>query len=467
MNNPIILKNSKILEFHLKYPNINPEKLYLNFIKILEESGILNQNYSVDNLLEKYNNDNKTILSLLTENVNIFNDKFNNLKNDMENLKLTLNSINPSIVSKLYELKESFISQIKEINTINNTSILDNFINSLKTILPTIQNNQINILFDNFKKELETLNYNSPLLLTNITKSIESNYSLLIKSIQEQVAGNINQTETRLANHIDIIKQISNKNLQLQEHSNIELSQYINQYKNSSLKGALSENMLFTLLTNNYTTAEIINTSSFTSQGDFIMKQSDKPQILFENKNYSSNVPKEEIDKFFRDIDNVKSHGIFISQNSGIVGKNNLQVDIHNGYILIFLHNVKYEFDKINTAVQIIDILSLKLQNLNSSNISLPVDVLNDINTELNNFASQKDKLMFYFKDFHKKFNDTLQQLKFPSLELFLSQYFANLNKNKITCEICMLYSADNNRSMARHKTKCIQMQKIDNSDKK
>ena len=49
----------------------------------------------------------------------------------------------------------------------------------------------------------------------------------------------------------------------------------------------------------------------------------------------NSNVKKDEVDKFLRDVTNKDCHGIFLSQTSGVVGKDNYQIDIHNKNILI------------------------------------------------------------------------------------------------------------------------------------
>ena len=46
------------------------------------------------------------------------------------------------------------------------------------------------------------------------------------------------------------------------------------------------------------------------------------------------------IEKFLRDVEHQSCHGILISQKSGISRKQNFQVDIHNGYIVVYIHNV-------------------------------------------------------------------------------------------------------------------------------
>ena len=78
---------------------------------------------------------------------------------------------------------------------------------------------------------------------------------------------------------------------------------------------------------------------------------------------YSEN--KEEIDKFIRDVTNNDCSGVFLSQNTGIVGKENFQMDIHNKNILIYIHCVNYDITKINLAINTIDVLYDKIIKIN------------------------------------------------------------------------------------------------------
>ena len=72
----------------------------------------------------------------------------------------------------------------------------------------------------------------------------------------------------------------------------------------------------------------------------------------------------EEIDKFIRDVTKNDCSGVFLSQNTGIVGKENFQIDIHNKNILIYIHCVNYDITKINLAINTIDVLYDKLINI-------------------------------------------------------------------------------------------------------
>jgi hypothetical protein len=118
-----------------------------------------------------------------------------------------------------------------------------------------------------------------------------------------------------------------------------ELSEFLGKYKGSSNKGKFGENQLGSTLNSMFPNAEVVNTSGQKASGDFIMKRIERPSILFENKEYDYNIPKDEIAKFIRDIDTQDVNGIFISQNSGITFKQNFQIDIHKGNILVYIQN--------------------------------------------------------------------------------------------------------------------------------
>ena len=111
--------------------------------------------------------------------------------------------------------------------------------------------------------------------------------------------------------------------------------------------------------------SEIINSSNKTGQGDLILKRPNKVPILFETKNYAINVK-----KFIRDIDNTNYNGIMLSQTSGIIGKDNFQIDIHNNNILVYIHKADYDISKIKLAVNIIDFLFDKILTMKNNKIN-------------------------------------------------------------------------------------------------
>ena len=303
-------------------------------------------------------------------------------------------------------------------------------------------------------KEIKTLN--GDLGKDNLISQIENRYTTFAQVIQDQFQKNILQTEDRINTNISQVKELSLKTNLVQEQLNEELSDYLNKHKVSAGKGYQGESRLFHIINDEYQSAELIRTSGQTGKGDMILKRKDKLPILIETKEYTLNVKKEETEKFIRDITLTGYSGIFLSQTSGIVGKENYQIDIHGKSILIYIHNVNYDINKINMAIRTIDNLSEKLTNLENDSINIPSELLKEINNEYKTFINSQEKLISGLKDYYKKTMELLNDIKLPSLEGFITKHYANMKKdNNITCPICKKYETNNLKSMARHKHFC------------
>jgi hypothetical protein len=90
-----------------------------------------------------------------------------------------------------------------------------------------------------------------------------------------------------------------------QQNLTNNLNEFLNKYKNnSSIKGSVSENELYYILQSLMPCDELLNVSSFSQCCDFKINRKDtnKPSILFENKDYNSTVSTDEVVKFERDI---------------------------------------------------------------------------------------------------------------------------------------------------------------------
>jgi hypothetical protein len=136
--------------------------------------------------------------------------------------------------------------------------------------------------------------------------------------------------------------------------------------ENSSIKGKISENILYNILVSLYPTGEITSVGTQKETGDIILERKGKPKILIENKNYSCNVNQEEVKKFIRDTETQNCCGLFLSQNTGISLKNNFEINLQNGNVLLYVHEANNDSEKIKIAIDLIDNFKLKLDELNS-----------------------------------------------------------------------------------------------------
>lgn len=232
---------------------------------------------------------------------------------------------------------------------------------------------------------------------------------------------------------------VASDNTKLDETLN-KIKLFISKLENSTTKGAFSEEIMLNILTSKFKTAEIENVSKTKESCDFKFLRKDKPTILIENKCYSQNVPKIEVEKFLRDIDLNNCSGILLSQTSGICNKNHFQMDLHNGNIIIYIHDVNYNAELVENAVHMIDHVKLSLQNIignNSENVIIDNTTLNEINKEFQQIIQQKQILSKCVKDFQVKLQKEIDDIKMPNLFNILSKHFAFSNDITIVCKYC------------------------------
>jgi hypothetical protein len=223
-------------------------------------------------------------------------------------------------------------------------------------------------------------------------------------------------------------------------------------------KGNVSENVIYNILLNLYPCAQVDYVGNEQKEtGDIMLVRTNKPTILIENKDHDScNVPKIDVEKFIRDCDIQKCCGIMFAQNRGIANKCNYELQINDGNVLLYVHNVNYDPDKIKTAIDIVENFKLKYDEMNIDDEGFTIDknILDDINKEFNLYTSQKHSLLKMVKDFNDKMNDSINALKLPNLEIYLGKHYAIASsQNKNVCVHCNKYIQ---KSMAQHLRHCV-----------
>jgi hypothetical protein len=164
-----------------------------------------------------------------------------------------------------------------------------------------------------------------------------------------------------------------------QEWCNKELSKFhadvqviTSKFQNSSTKGAMSENMLYEMLTKVYPSADILQTgqSRQAHMGDLMFQQIGREKILIENKCYENkNVPTDEVQKFLSDCSQQNCSGIMVSQHSGISMKANFSIETtESGHVYIYLHNVFNDMKPIQSAIHVIENYSALLRASSKEN---------------------------------------------------------------------------------------------------
>tara|TARA_B100001094_G_scaffold150903_2_gene146107 strand:+ start:1956 stop:3197 length:1242 start_codon:yes stop_codon:yes gene_type:complete len=112
---------------------------------------------------------------------------------------------------------------------------------------------------------------------------------------------------------------------------------------NSSRKGRLSEDLCIQRLIQRYPSWDISDVTYIGHEGDCRAK-TPFGELLYEFKSYDTNVNREQINKFYKDLETTGiKYGIFVSNTSGIVGKKDLEWEIINkDTLVIYISNTGF-----------------------------------------------------------------------------------------------------------------------------
>ena len=186
---------------------------------------------------------------------------------------------------------------------------------------------------------------------------------------------------------------------------------------NSTFKGQDGESMIDKQLNLMFPKAEIEDTSQQPGRGDFILKEGDF-LLMLENKNYSKNVQKSEIDKFYRDLERESNNdiqcAIFVSMNSGICNREDFSFEVINKKPILFIHRLRENMVSLKLAVNFFkNILSMKDLDLSKKEVECAFK--NSISGIKRNFSKQKSRL----DKFHNEQVDGLTQLESSVIDLY------------------------------------------------
>ena len=244
-----------------------------------------------------------------------------------------------------------------------------------------------------------------------------------------------------------------------------QVEEYFTNMNNSNRKGKQGEAKLEPILATILPDAEVTNSSGTAESGDFIIKRQNKSPILIDTKDYNTVIPKKEVDKIIRDIEKHACNGILMSQNSGIALKYDWEINIHNNCVLVFLHNVEYNEDKIWSAIQIIDALyPIVQQQANLEHESITTDQLVELNREFQNIIVQKRKIIEQIEQSNKDVIREIGKLDIPTLATIIKSKFSQSEELTYKCPYCD-FIGKNSRSLAAHKRSCIKIKNSETSE--
>ena len=462
----IIITDSDICTFYKVHPFININSINRLCIELLNTvigKGEVISTNNFNHLLCEMTA-NKNAMLLLQETVN-------SMKTD--NLTSILSELNEIKEEYLYELKTLVISETTDkISTImeaNNTNLLNKTIDVIRNVIPNInakQYDDINRSLYSFQKTISSDTQNllksvDTQALKEYMNNFEIKSSLMLQNIQQPILSFISSSEERINKNVNAIKEnITNTDDKHMSFVN-NVTSMLDNYKKKQHIEHRTNNHFISFLTKSFGNADISSKFFGLDNTTTILKRITKPTILIQNYELETNIHVDDINSFMNTISDENACGILISQYSGVSNKNDFQIEFHDNNIVIFIHNADYSNTKIEAAVNIIDHLYFKLHQFNKTGINddftIPKDILELINNEYQMFISQKTAVIDVLKESQKKVMAQLDEIKFPSLDKYLSsKYSAPIVKQGLKCDICKCYSANNLKALAAHKRGCM-----------
>jgi hypothetical protein len=260
--------------------------------------------------------------------------------------------------------------------------------------------------YSSFKAEVDSLtrrNNDLQQQLSSLTTSLQQKFDISLREWRDFYEQKLSSQNSEL----DRIR------LSYEEKYNALLGRN----QNSTMRGQDGESEVYLMLNSLFPTALIEDTHSCPGRGDFIVSL-DGLTMMVENKNYTRNVQKSEVDKFYRDIEsqgNSDVHcGLLISMNCGISCKEDFSIEVRNGKPVMFLHNIKDNFSHIRLAYQMFKVI-LSSSNIDLEDAEVRGKLGNVAKSVKRNFQNQKKMLDKYYKD-HV---NALEQQQKDIIELF------------------------------------------------
>jgi len=310
------------------------------------------------------------------------------------------------------------------------------------------------------------------IMSNSINEKLEPTLRDKLKEQQSNLVDNFSyKLEHILENKISVLKDSATANREIISCQNDNLNILLKRFENSSKKGKLSENLLSNVLSDAFPLAEIQDIGKTKETGDIIMLRKNKAKILIENKDWTRPIVNAEVQKFIRDVEIQKCHGLFLSQNVGICSKDNYEIDILEGNLVtVYIHNVNYDEEKIRVGVDIIDNISEILKEIDlleinkSTEYGISKELTQFINVEYQNYLSHKDKTIRMAKDFVANLIKHEEEFNFSSLEKFLESK-CNIQNNKNVCKYCG-YIGKKAQSLSAHMRGCTKYKETLKRDK-
>jgi hypothetical protein len=292
--------------------------------------------------------------------------------------------------------------------------------------------------------------------------NFESNAAHMMQAITQLLSDCLSEKERQFETQIAALKRRDVRSTHESEDANsasyYKLVYECNDILHQLLVHSDNDRTFDRVISTTFPTASITNELSGSENGPdkYIVQRDDKPTIEIESHAVKDrNIGLGEIKSFLKER---TSHGILVSQYTGIAAKPNYHIEIQHNFITVYLHQLENSGEKLQIAVDMIDALSAKMGDFfmaGENKYSIPREVLDDINREYQQFIVQKETILTMVKDQHKRLMGQLDDIRFSSLDKYLATRYSSCKKQGYTCDLCNVFNVGTLKGLAAHKRGC------------
>lgn len=532
--NPSSLETThpRIIRFYQDHPELDFEMVNMTVIELFEKTIL--DTTAARSMNERDGGPLQTKLMQIMQSQTHRMDEMNHsLTNIQESMSMIQSDITTNLWNKLVEIKQNYLeefniivnsttkSTIGDLLEVANQQLIDKTISIIQDAIPKGQHSYNEPIQSSIRMFQQTMTEDTQSLMKTI-HSIDNNQRInefidnfelkskqMLQGLQQPICAYIASSEERIHSNLSNIKELSIRTQNHQEKSTKEWGDFIqkqqqpqssthtmNRIDNNQnnhypgVSSTIHRTQIHILLNRLYPTSEVTkvtkNTSSLTvntsmtgpvslSSQIYSMKRPGSPTILVESKQCDANVDSQDIGQFVELMKLQHMNGIILSQNSGFNAKPNYYIEFHEKHILVYVHQMEYNPDKLRPAVDIIDQLSSRIKQYSAMAMAhggkgggggdeidtatewIERGILDDINNEYQLFISQKNAIIQNLRESQRKVISQIEEFQFPSLDKYLSsKYTAPMPKNGHKCELCKNFTANNLKALAAHKRGCM-----------
>lgn len=432
----IKITNKKVVEFYQANPNISVDHVNLLLVDMMEKMV--------------HDSMNASMVSQLLE-------RLNTIESDVKKTQESVTKTNPELFMKLMEMKKEYMDDVRSILNTNVTErvapLLKEYNGHLldKTTL-LFQTQDLSTKLQESIRDLqksiieESRKVSGQQSIQEFLQTMDQKFNttqLLLTSSYEKMDSGLKEIKTAQEHQLGSVKE---------NHHSVQ--EMLRKMDNSSFKGKIGETLVFHILQGLYPSSNLAFVGGTKETGDFILERRGKQKILIENKNWDTNVPRDEVEKFMRDTSIQNCCGLFLSQHTGIANKENFEINIQDGNVLLYVHHVNNDADMIKVAIDILDHFKERLDEIGRDIEveTIPKEVLDKINENYRTVLVKKTNMLKQLKDFQTSMSKQIDSIDLPDLQFYLSPRYASAD-NMIYCECG--HGCKTKQGMAAHKRYC------------